>query len=253
MSRFFKPFGALSALFLLAGCQMAVSDEGLNPGDTPVDGALNPGDQDGDGHFEDDCDDTNANIHPGAEESCYDGVDSDCDGNGATDEADCVEQFADADGDGYCSTAPCAAAGMQAGDCNDGNASIHPGATETCNGVDDNCDGDEDEVEEWVSVWLNPANGATCAGGDGNPTTSVSIYGDRIGCFVAEDGNSYDWPFQAACDNSSSTITGAENAYLVRDEGCTFIRQVNPSYPTNGVCYLVYRAGVTNPVWLPGD
>src|SRR5262249_3297221 len=43
----------------------------------------------------------------------------------------------DADGDGF-STAQ--------GDCNDANAAIHPGATEVCNGVDDNCDGQIDET-----------------------------------------------------------------------------------------------------------
>ena len=31
------------------------------------------------------------------------------------------------------------------GDCNDNNAAIKPGATETCNAVDDNCNGTVDE------------------------------------------------------------------------------------------------------------
>ncbi|HYS05151.1 MAG TPA: MopE-related protein [Candidatus Dormibacteraeota bacterium] len=43
---------------------------------------------------------------------------------------------ADADGDGY---------SVCAGDCDDANPAVHPGAAETCNGRDDNCDGHIDE------------------------------------------------------------------------------------------------------------
>ncbi len=43
----------------------------------------------------------------------------------------------DADGDGYTTCA---------GDCNDGNAAVHPGAAETCNGIDDDCNGVVDDV-----------------------------------------------------------------------------------------------------------
>lgn len=42
----------------------------------------------------------------------------------------------DADGDGFCATE---------GDCNDSNAAINPGATEVCDGVDNDCDGTIDE------------------------------------------------------------------------------------------------------------
>ncbi len=47
----------------------------------------------------------------------------------------------DADGDGalLCAATP------EAADCNDQIASIHPGAIETCNGMDDNCNGTIDE------------------------------------------------------------------------------------------------------------
>ncbi len=47
-----------------------------------------------------------------------------------------VEICADADGDGYTSCA---------GDCDDWNDEIHPGATEVCDGLDNNCDGYRDE------------------------------------------------------------------------------------------------------------
>ena len=53
---------------------------------------------------------------------------------------DCI----DGDGDGYGVGDDCLGP-----DCNDGNGSIHPGATEICNGVDDNCNGSTDEGQTW--------------------------------------------------------------------------------------------------------
>jgi Putative metal-binding motif len=43
----------------------------------------------------------------------------------------------DADGDGY---------SVCAGDCNDGDPAVHPGAVETCNGIDDDCNGIVDDA-----------------------------------------------------------------------------------------------------------
>jgi hypothetical protein len=58
----------------------------------------------------------------------------------------------DFDGDGV---PRCPATTGGAFDCNDQLASIHPGATEICNGMDDNCDGQIDEG--------HPAGGAACS------------------------------------------------------------------------------------------
>ena len=91
-----------------------------------------------------DCNDNNAAVHPGAVEICN-GVDDDCDG--LTDEGfEMITWYFDGDGDGYGAGAPsvdCVSPGpgwvFLGGDCNDENAAIHPGATEVCNGIDDNC------------------------------------------------------------------------------------------------------------------
>ena len=96
-----------------------------------------------------DCDDNNPAVHPGATEVCN-GIDDNCDGQ--ADEGANTIFYADADGDGYGNIAvtieACAApAGYvkDSTDCNDGNTAVHPGATEVCNGIDDNCNGNIDE------------------------------------------------------------------------------------------------------------
>ena len=88
----------------------------------------------------DDCDDTDFDINPGAQEgppqepTCTDGIDNDCDGLiDAEDEADCVCR--DDDGDGYTDEA---CGGV---DCDDTDPDVNPGAVEDCdNGIDDDCD-----------------------------------------------------------------------------------------------------------------
>lgn len=96
-----------------------------------------------------DCNDLNAASYPGAEEVC-DGIDNDCDGDVDGDLASTFYQ--DADGDGYGDpTAPATVCDSSEGlvsnadDCNDAESSAYPGATESCDGVDNNCDGQVDE------------------------------------------------------------------------------------------------------------
>ena len=99
-----------------------------------------------------DCDDNNSIYSPGATEICN-GSDDDCDGD--IDEEGALfgdTYYIDADADGYgassqsiLSCAPLPGYALSSDDCDDSNNTINSGATELCNGLDDNCDGDIDE------------------------------------------------------------------------------------------------------------
>ena len=96
---------------------------------------------------EDDCDDGDPAVYPGARESC-DGRDEDCDGE--IDEDAGATYYLDEDEDGYGAEAvtacePPASYADNGADCDDTDPDIHPGAEERSNGLDDDCDGSTDE------------------------------------------------------------------------------------------------------------
>ena len=103
--------------------------------------------------------------------------------------ASCPVTYLDQDGDGF--GAPdsgqrsCAEGRVAAGtDCNDADPLTHPGATEVCNGLDDNCDGVVDEgacalaaprwglrtdtggtAQDWATAWSYAPGAVWVAGG----------------------------------------------------------------------------------------
>jgi hypothetical protein len=96
-----------------------------------------------------DCNDSNASINPGAAEVCN-GVDDNC--GGGTDEGVTTTYYADADddnfGDSNSTTQACSEPGGYAsvgGDCDDNRSTAYPDANETCNELDDDCDGTADD------------------------------------------------------------------------------------------------------------
>ncbi len=116
-----------------------------SPVDLNCDGSPGAIDSDGDGFAScEECDDADPSAYPGALELC-DEVDNDC--NEIIDDGLGDAWFLDVDGDGFGDGPPlltCFAPSgyvLDDGDCDDGDLTINPAATEVCNGVDDNCDG----------------------------------------------------------------------------------------------------------------
>jgi hypothetical protein len=161
-----------------------------------------------------DCADNNAQIYPGATETCN-GLDDDCDG--AVDENLGSMWYADADADGFGNpmisvmscTQPLGYVTNNT-DCADNDPLRYPGALEICNGLDDDCDGQIDEgagnnppQPAWISgpttvcawqqglvyscppmpgvtyVWSVPQN-ATIVSGQGTPSITVN-WGNKKG------------------------------------------------------------------------
>ncbi len=100
-----------------------------------------------------DCDDKDPGKNPNLTEQCKDNKDNNC--NGKIDEAGCLgcqQLLEDADGDGFGVTGKQLCLGAPSypytafvgGDCDDKNPNVKPGAAETCNDIDDNCDGSTD-------------------------------------------------------------------------------------------------------------
>lgn len=196
-----------SALLLLASCGSPPVKGNESPtACRPTDEVANDGvdqdcdgrdlvDLDGDGWSAGaDCNDTDAGIHPDAVEVC-DGIDQDCDGEVDEDALDSLHGFVDADGDGYGDPevpwAHCQLLGpSRAGDCDDEDDSVFPGAPEVCDGVDQDCDGDVDEDA------IDAFSGFIDADGDGYGSNSRPWNGcDSLGPETGGD-----------CDDSNAAV-----------------------------------------------
>lgn len=171
-----------------------------------------------------DCDDSNAAVAPGAPETCN-GVDENCDGQ--VDEGVTTTYHADADGDGFGSSVP--ASSVQAcakptgysavgTDCNDASPAVFPGAIESCNGIDDDCDGLADEANAiGCTLYFKDADG------DGVGSTPSQCRCGPGGGYTAATSNDCD-------DNNASAHPGATETCNGFDDNCDGV--VDPSGAT---------------------
>ncbi len=115
-----------------------VDTDGDGFGDSPVESCEQ---SEGTAALGGDCDDTDPDYNPDAlEPDCTDPNDYNCDGS---------VRYADADGDGF---AACE-------ECDDTNAAVYPGATETCDGLDNDCDGTADNGATDAPSWYTDSDG----------------------------------------------------------------------------------------------
>ena len=177
----------------------------------------------------DDCNDTASGVHPGGVEVC-DEVDNDC--NGSVDEAGALGEgtwYADSDSDGYGNAASSVdSCDMPSGhvsdatDCNDGDAAISPSGTETCNGVDDDCNGTVDGADASDSTtWYVDLDGD----GHGSTTLTETACTASTG-FVASSDDCND--LDAGVSPSAAEVCDASDT----DEDCNGLADDNDTGTT---------------------
>lgn len=195
-----------------------------------------------------DCNDSDAAIKPGATEVC-DGKDNNCDGQ--TDEGVGPQTwYLDADGDGYgddnTTQVSCIQPSGQVvkadplcidnptipfmcptkvilwvatgGDCNDNDAAVKPGATEVCDGKDNDCDGQTDEGLPTTTYYID-------ADGDGYGTGTGIEYCSNPGVgYTSQSGdcNDSDASIHPTTNGTVELCDGIDNdCDGVIDEGCS--------------------------------
>ncbi len=161
--------------------------------------------------------------------------------------ATALTYYKDADGDGYSDGTTVVACSPSSGyrlpgdlialsgDCNDADPAVHPGATEVCNGKDDDCNGSRDECG-CPSIHVSPASfdfGTVAAG---------SLSGAQV--FRVGNGGT------TALEISSVRLVGTDPAdYLLVADGCS-----GPVVPAGSGCTVRVafkpEAGGSRPAYL---
>jgi hypothetical protein len=168
-----------------------------------------------------DCDDNDVNVNPGSNEDCSTEVDDNCNGTVNDVGADnCVNWYTDLDDDGYgtgggvCQcTQDGDASALQPGDCDDGDDTVNPGATEVCDGIDNDCvagvdGGCDDDGDQHCDASMLVKATASCAN---TPKPPVNVYevGSRVP--LALQGSGGGTYTQTNCPTGSVAVGVAGN------------------------------------------
>ena len=174
------------------------------------------------GHVLDDtdCDGAEPSIYPGATEEC-DGIDEDCDDS--IDEGVATTYYADTDGDGYgdasstqdACTVPSGYA-ADSTDCDDDDGDIHPGATETCDDEDEDCDSTVDEDASDASTWYADSDGDGY--GDASSTQDACV---RPSGYVSDATDCDDSTDEVSPDDTETCNSVDDDCDSSTDEGVT--------------------------------
>jgi hypothetical protein len=201
---------------------------------------------------DDDCDDGDNAVNPGATEVCNGDIDDDCDG--LSDDADDsvtgqITYYVDADEDNYgtgTGATYCADPGMGFalvnGDCDDEEMDVNPGGIEICNTIDDNCNGTVDEGvsttyyadfdgdnygdEPGATYCSDPGAGFILIGGDCNDNISTINPGATEICNGLDDD----------CNNMIDGVAGCQNCGITANFSWTNISE----YGCGGATITLY-------------
>ncbi len=171
-----------------------------------------------------DCNDAIATVKPGAPETCN-GADDDCDTQ--TDEGlTFVLYYPDGDGDGFGAAGSMAQSScvavpgkvLNANDCNDALATVKPGATEVCNGVDDNCAGGVDNGLTFLNYFTDMDGDGFGAQGSTAQSACAPVTGKVTNSQDCNDASPAVKPTAPeTCNGIDDNCSGAP------DEGLTFV------------------------------
>jgi len=205
-------------LLLLTGCRHPVPD---------YDTALS--DADGDGvSVNDDCNDDDPGVHPGAQEIPYDGLDQDCDGS----------DLVDVDGDGFDVHA----------DCDDEDATVRPDAEEVAyDGVDQDCDG-----ADLCDVDGDGFDASACGGEDCDDEAATTWLGaaEVLANAVDDDCDDRLDEVEACPDGSGHYVTIQEAADAAPDGG---IVEICPGVWTEAVTLVDRVLGLEGAGEMPEE